>query len=104
MENNEASQVRMGGKVEKNGIFNCETFCIQLQQLELLDPAPGLKVPHNRNRRKCLDILLSYYKLWVAVLAWDKMFGSINLYARWSDFSCSHSKLPKVEQEAESSI
>lgn len=69
-------------RLKKNGIFNCEAFYIQLQLLKLLDSASGLKVPHNRNRRKCLDILLSYYKLWVAVLARDKMFGSINLYAR----------------------
>lgn len=56
MGKNEALQVRMGEKV---GIFNWEALFIQLQQLEVLDPDPALKVPHKRSSRKHLDILLS---------------------------------------------
>lgn len=60
MGKNEASQVRMGGKVEKFGIFNWGAFYIQLQQLELLDPAPALKVPHKRSSRKHLDSVTNH--------------------------------------------
>lgn len=91
-------------KLKKIGIFNWKAFYIQLQQLEVLDLAPALEVPHKGSNRKYLDIHLNYYKLWVAVLTRDKMFSSINLYVRWSDLSCFHSKLPKAEKVTESSI